>query len=175
MSDTDTQAVRQTDRPESTDAPIRVTGLFRSKRRTAAAAVVGSVLVAVPLIGATSVSGGAADTKPVGSEHHIAYASHPRVLGSDLPPNPPKPAATTAPKPAATKAPATSSSDRASRSERRAALQSSSSSKSSSGSSKSYSGSPKSIAQAKLAERGWSGQFSCLNSLWEKESSWQVD
>jgi hypothetical protein len=25
-----------------------------------------------------------------------------------------------------------------------------------------------------LASRGWSGQFSCLNSLWNKESGWSV-
>jgi hypothetical protein len=35
-------------------------------------------------------------------------------------------------------------------------------------------GSPQAIAQAKLAQRGWSGQFSCLSSLWSKESGWRV-
>lgn len=39
--------------------------------------------------------------------------------------------------------------------------------------SQSYSGaSPKAIAQELLAARGWSGQWSCLNSLWERESGW---
>lgn len=32
--------------------------------------------------------------------------------------------------------------------------------------------SPKTIAQELLASRGWSGQWSCLNSLWERESGW---
>src|SRR5699024_3929801 len=36
-----------------------------------------------------------------------------------------------------------------------------------------YSGaSPKAIAQELLAARGWSGQWSCLNSLWARESGW---
>lgn len=35
-------------------------------------------------------------------------------------------------------------------------------------------GSPKAIAQAMLAERGWSDQWSCLDRLWERESGWQV-
>lgn len=36
-----------------------------------------------------------------------------------------------------------------------------------------YSGtSPKAIAKELLAARGWSGQWSCLNSLWERESGW---
>jgi hypothetical protein len=166
MSDTARKADRPTDRTESINAPARVAGLFGSHRRTAAAAAVaGSVLVAVPLIGATAVSGGAADDiKPVASAHQIAYKPDPRGLGNDWLPTPPKPVAT--------KAPATSP-DRASRGESRKAIPSSSSTSSSS-SSKSYSGSPKSIAQAKLADRGWSGQFSCLNSLWEKESGWSV-
>jgi len=35
------------------------------------------------------------------------------------------------------------------------------------------SGSPKDIARRLVAARGWgSGQFSCLESLWEKESGW---
>ncbi|HET9657879.1 MAG TPA: transglycosylase SLT domain-containing protein, partial [Kineosporiaceae bacterium] len=34
------------------------------------------------------------------------------------------------------------------------------------------SGSPQSIARAMLTQRGWSGQWSCLNSLWQKESGW---
>jgi hypothetical protein len=35
-------------------------------------------------------------------------------------------------------------------------------------------GSPKAIAQSMLAARGWSGQYSCLDSLWSKESGWKV-
>ncbi|MGC5628574.1 G5 domain-containing protein [Georgenia sp. Z1344] len=34
-------------------------------------------------------------------------------------------------------------------------------------------GDPRSIAQSMMASRGWGGdQFSCLNSLWERESGW---
>ncbi|GMA86109.1 hypothetical protein GCM10025868_13590 [Angustibacter aerolatus] len=33
-------------------------------------------------------------------------------------------------------------------------------------------GSARSIARRMLAARGWSGQYSCLNSLWQKESGW---
>jgi hypothetical protein len=35
-------------------------------------------------------------------------------------------------------------------------------------------GSPRDIARAQLAARGWSGQFGCLDSLWSKESGWNV-
>ncbi|MBK5307384.1 MAG: transglycosylase SLT domain-containing protein [Frankiaceae bacterium] len=35
-------------------------------------------------------------------------------------------------------------------------------------------GSPKAIAQSMLAQRGWSDQWSCLDSLWSKESGWRV-
>ncbi len=31
---------------------------------------------------------------------------------------------------------------------------------------------PRSAARAMLAARGWSGQFGCLDSLWQKESGW---
>ena len=31
---------------------------------------------------------------------------------------------------------------------------------------------PRSVARLMLAERGWSSQFSCLNSLWNRESRW---
>jgi hypothetical protein len=34
------------------------------------------------------------------------------------------------------------------------------------------SGSPRAIAQQMLAQYGWAGQFSCLDSLWERESGW---
>lgn len=33
---------------------------------------------------------------------------------------------------------------------------------------------PRDIARVLLAKRGWSGQYSCLNSLWTKESNWRV-
>jgi len=33
---------------------------------------------------------------------------------------------------------------------------------------------PRTVARAMLAERGQDGQFSCLNSLWNKESGWRV-
>lgn len=37
----------------------------------------------------------------------------------------------------------------------------------------SYSGDPRSIARQMVADRGWGGdQFSCLDSLWQKESNW---
>jgi hypothetical protein len=35
-------------------------------------------------------------------------------------------------------------------------------------------GSPRAIAQAMLAERGWSSQWGCLDSLWQRESGWRV-
>jgi hypothetical protein len=34
-------------------------------------------------------------------------------------------------------------------------------------------GSPQAIAKAMLVRRGWSGQWTCLNSLWKKESGWR--
>lgn len=38
-----------------------------------------------------------------------------------------------------------------------------------------YSGDPRSIARSMLASYGWGqGQFSCLDSLWNKESGWRV-
>ncbi|MGH3169185.1 MAG: hypothetical protein ACRDN0_25310 [Trebonia sp.] len=36
------------------------------------------------------------------------------------------------------------------------------------------SGSPQQIAQQLLAADGMAGQFSCLDSLWERESGWNV-
>jgi hypothetical protein len=45
-------------------------------------------------------------------------------------------------------------------------------SRSNTGSSGASSGDPKSIARAMLAARGWSGEWTCLNSLWERESGW---
>ncbi len=35
-------------------------------------------------------------------------------------------------------------------------------------------GDPRSIARSMLAARGWSGQFSCLDSLWSRESGWRT-
>jgi hypothetical protein len=35
-------------------------------------------------------------------------------------------------------------------------------------------GSPRAIARAMLADRGWSDQWSCLDSLWSRESGWRV-
>ena len=37
------------------------------------------------------------------------------------------------------------------------------------------SGSPQEIAQQLLSQYGWAGQFSCLDSLWERESGWNPD
>lgn len=34
------------------------------------------------------------------------------------------------------------------------------------------SGSPQAMARAMLAARGWSGQWTCLNPLWQRESGW---
>jgi hypothetical protein len=59
----------------------------------------------------------------------------------------------------------------------KAAQQSSSTASSSAGSSSSHSapsGSPRQIAQQILASKGRSGQFSCLDSLWARESGWNV-
>jgi hypothetical protein len=36
------------------------------------------------------------------------------------------------------------------------------------------SGSPEAIAQQLLAQFGWSGQFACLYSLWQRESGWNM-
>jgi hypothetical protein len=36
------------------------------------------------------------------------------------------------------------------------------------------SGTPQQIAARLLAERGWSGQFSCLDALWTRESGWNI-
>jgi hypothetical protein len=35
-------------------------------------------------------------------------------------------------------------------------------------------GSPRAIAQSMLAARGWSSQWGCLDSLWQRESGWRV-
>jgi hypothetical protein len=35
-------------------------------------------------------------------------------------------------------------------------------------------GSPRAIARDQLAARGWSDQFGCLDSLWQRESHWNV-
>jgi hypothetical protein len=36
-------------------------------------------------------------------------------------------------------------------------------------------GTPEGIAALMLAQYGWSGQFRCLDALWEHESGWRVD
>jgi hypothetical protein len=36
------------------------------------------------------------------------------------------------------------------------------------------SGDPRSIARSMLAQRGWSSQFGCLDSLWSRESGWST-
>jgi hypothetical protein len=36
------------------------------------------------------------------------------------------------------------------------------------------SGTPQQIAELMLAQHGWAGQFSCLDSLWAQESGWNV-
>ena len=36
------------------------------------------------------------------------------------------------------------------------------------------SGDPRAIARSMLAARGWSSQWSCLDSLWSRESGWNV-
>lgn len=38
--------------------------------------------------------------------------------------------------------------------------------------SRSRGGDPRAIARAMLARRGWSGQWTCLNLLWQRESGW---
>ncbi|MCU1673734.1 MAG: secreted protein, partial [Frankiales bacterium] len=35
-------------------------------------------------------------------------------------------------------------------------------------------GSPRAIARAQLDARGWSSQFGCLDSLWQRESGWRT-
>jgi hypothetical protein len=56
----------------------------------------------------------------------------------------------------------------------RAARASRSSGGSGTGGGKVTGGDPKSIARSMLAERGWSGQFGCLDSLFKRESGWRV-
>ena len=36
------------------------------------------------------------------------------------------------------------------------------------------SGTPQRVAGLMLAQYGWSGQFSCLDELWDQESGWNV-
>jgi hypothetical protein len=141
--------------------------IFRSRRRVAGAtaAVAAGVVAAVATPALTS-GGGVATAEMANtttSGHHISYKPDPRGLGVEHVYVPKK----AAPKPAASKAKTTTTNgtERASRSTSRRSLPSSGGS---------YSGSPKAIAQTMLAQRGWSGQFSCLNSLWNKESGWSV-
>jgi hypothetical protein len=141
--------------------------IFRSRRRVAGAtaAVAAGVVAAVATPALTS-GGGVATAEmsnTTTSGHHISYKPDPHGLGVEHVYVPKK----AAPKPAATKAKTTTTNgtERASRSTSRRSLPSSGGP---------YSGSPKAIAQTMLAQRGWSGQFSCLNSLWNKESGWSV-
>lgn len=172
--------------PRTSDDSVGRRSPKRSPRRYAgltAAVAGGAALVAVPtLTGFTSSSPSATPTaKDVASTreapaHHIAYPADPTGLGREMLPTPPKPKPVVTPK-ATTE---TNGSERASRSTSRSQLSGSSSSSGSSGSGSggsgrsASSGSPKAIAQAMLADRGWSGQFSCLNSLWTKESGWRT-
>jgi hypothetical protein len=132
------------------------------------AALVGGVALAVPSVAGLASEPAAAPA----ASHHIAFRADPAGLGLDaLPkPAPVTPKAVTkpeapkggSPKAGSPKAGATNGGERASRSTARKSLPTVTG------------GSPKAIAQAKLASRGWSGQFSCLNSLWNKESGWRV-
>jgi hypothetical protein len=127
------------------------------------AAVAGSALVAVPAL-TVAGSGEAATPQPVANTapaQHISWPADPNGLGHEelL-----RPLVTAKPTPA----PATASSSRASRSQSRSTLPTSGRGTTAT------SGSPKAIAQSQLAARGWSGQFSCLDSLWTKESGWRV-
>lgn len=149
---------------------------FRSRRGLTGATVV-VALGAAAAATAPSLAGGsgvaAAQTafvQPGGVHVHADpnAAHNPDALAALRVPQPPvaKPApsvqSTTA-KPAPTGL--TNGAERASRSSTRTSLTPTTGSPS---------GSPKAIAQAMLAGRGWSGQFSCLNRLWTKESGWKV-
>ncbi len=129
------------------------------------AALAGGVALAVP--GVASLASEPAPTAP--PAQHIAFRADPTGLGLDALPKP----AEEAPAPVALPAALTSidtvnSGERTSRSTSRSPLPSTPLPAASLG------GSPQAIAQAKLASRGWAGQFSCLNSLWSKESGWRV-
>ena len=146
--------------------------IFRSKRRIAGLTVglaSAAAVIAVPAL----TGGGVANAQLVA---HVSpaqqIASNPDLTGpGGEPVYQPTPVAKLIATPVATliakpkpvgSATTTNSSERASRSTTRRSLPSSSS------------GSPTEIAQSMLAARGWSGQFSCLNSLWSKESGWRV-
>jgi hypothetical protein len=145
------------------------TRIFRSKRRIAGVtAFVAAGTVAVVAAPALAGGSGLAAAQLVAHDapaHQVAYKADPKGIGSDVMYIPTAPAPKTAPTVATPKAApkATNSSERASRSTARKSLTTGTSS-----------GSPQAIAQSKLAARGWSGQFSCLNSLWNKESGWKV-
>ena len=151
--------------------------IFRSKRRIAGVtAVVAAGTAAVVAAPALTGGSGLAAAQLVAHDapaHQIAFKPDAKGVGTDVmyisAPAAPKATAKSAPVAKATKPtskPATTnSSERASRSTSRKSLTTGTS----------YSGSsPKAIAQSKLAARGWSSQFSCLNSLWNKESGWRV-
>lgn len=138
--------------------------IFRSKRRVAGVtAAVAAGVVAAVATPALSSGGGVATAEMAGNTHHVSYNADAKGPAAE---------SVLAPKPAIAKlAPAqplpTNGSERASRSSSRKSLPAS-------GSGSDSGGSPKAIAQSMLAQRGWSGQFSCLNNLWNKESGWKV-
>jgi hypothetical protein len=144
--------------------------IFRSKRRiagvTAFVAAGTAAVVAAPALAGGSGFAAAQLIAHDAPAHQNSYQADPNGIGSDVMyvPTAPKPAPTAIAKPAP-KAPTSNAAERASRSTARKSL---TTSPSVSG------GSPKAIAQSQLAARGWSGQFSCLNSLWNKESGWKV-
>jgi hypothetical protein len=144
----------------SVDSAV-TTGSPFTRRRVVGftAALVGGVALAVP--GVASMASEPAPSAP--PAQHISFRADPTGLGLDALPKP-APVAPVA-KPTAAEATATANSgERASRSTSRSALPATAS----------VGGSPQAIAQAELASRGWGGQFSCLNSLWSKESGWRV-
>ncbi|MDQ1631044.1 MAG: hypothetical protein QOC80_1016 [Frankiaceae bacterium] len=143
------------------------TGPFTRRRVVGlTAALAGGIALAVPGVASLASEPAApAPTQNLGMRadpagpHAAALAPAPKPVA----PNPDAPKPDT--KPATAKPQSTANgAERASRSNSRTALPA----KAATG------GSPKAIAQAQLASRGWSGQFSCLNSLWAKESGWSV-
>jgi hypothetical protein len=120
---------------------------------TATAALAAGALLAFPTLTSASDSTLAAYSTP-------AVQPHPVLANSTILPEPKKPA----PKPQPAPQPA-------SRSLQRAPLAAVPTQQAAT---VTVSGDPKSIAMAKLAQRGWSGQFSCLDSLWNRESGWST-
>jgi hypothetical protein len=145
--------------------------IFHSARRVAGLAAGAAAIIAAPALAGDGVASAqlvAHDAPAPGA----AVAPHPTGRGGDtlLVPAP----VVRPPLVAESVSVAiTNSSERASRSSSRHSLKPKPTRSTSSGSS-STSSNPKAIAQSMLAARGWSGQFSCLNSLWTKESGWKV-